>query len=270
MRYDFRVSQNQGPCRSRKGPALTAWYRRKRGYPMFHVAVLDKAKTSLPILTKRLHSLCLSERIVPHAFVREEDLLDSYYYGDRYHALIVREARSKTATLTFEKDLRRFDKEVPIVLIMPSGRLSLEGYQIPLFRYYLRIPDAKELASLMESLIEYCLEMHPHYYMFNDGDGFHRLSLRDIQFFMAYNNRVRIHAGDKAYTLRESIFRIEEQLQGCSFLRIHRSFLVNIEHVHFITTGTVILRDGTKLPIGKKYNGSLRSSLRTMLGIDGQ
>ena len=89
----------------------------------------------------------------------------------------------------------------------------------------------------------------------------------EIDWVEAYDNYVRLHVGDKAHLLRQTMNELEAALNPEQFARIHRSTIVNLDrvkelHTHFNGDHLVILRDGTKL----KLSRSRREQLEQWLG----
>ncbi|HYY42946.1 MAG TPA: LytTR family DNA-binding domain-containing protein, partial [Pyrinomonadaceae bacterium] len=69
-----------------------------------------------------------------------------------------------------------------------------------------------------------------------------------------------------SYLLREPISSLEAQVDPARFLRIHRSALVNIERIRemqpmFHGQYVVILHDGTRLTLSRRYRSKLQKSL---------
>jgi Response regulator of the LytR/AlgR family len=85
----------------------------------------------------------------------------------------------------------------------------------------------------------------------------------DIGWVEASANYVRLHARGESYILRESMKHMESRLPGHAFVRIHRSAIVNLDHVRelqpwFHGEYIVILNDGTKLTASRAYAPRLR------------
>ncbi len=88
----------------------------------------------------------------------------------------------------------------------------------------------------------------------------------EVDWIEAYGNYVRLHVGATAYLLREPISSLEAQIDPARFLRIHRSALVNIERIRemqpmFHGQYVVILHDGTRLTLSRRYRSKLQKSL---------
>jgi two-component system LytT family response regulator len=93
------------------------------------------------------------------------------------------------------------------------------------------------------------------------------LRVDEIDWIEAAGNYLRLHVGRESHLLRETMSRIEHQLDPDQFLRIHRSTIVNIEQVKelrplFHGEYAVILRDGRQLTLSRAYRGRLDERLR--------
>jgi two-component system LytT family response regulator len=96
------------------------------------------------------------------------------------------------------------------------------------------------------------------------------LNAEEIDWVEAEGNYVSIHAGKKAYLLRETISGIEGQLDPHHFVRIHRSAVVNINRIKELQPWShgeyhVILHDGTQLTLSRSYRDNLQSALGNSL-----
>lgn len=88
------------------------------------------------------------------------------------------------------------------------------------------------------------------------------LSVQDIEFVQAGGRHVKIYAGGRCHVCRRSLGEIESRLGDLNFVRIHRSTLVNIQHLaemHPLCHGDyeVVLRRGTRLPLSRRYRERL-------------
>jgi two-component system LytT family response regulator len=88
------------------------------------------------------------------------------------------------------------------------------------------------------------------------------LAMRDIEFVQAAAKRVRIYAADRCYSCRQSLGDLESRLDPACFVRVHRSTLVNVEHLaemHPLSHGDyeLKLRRGTRLLLSRRYRNRL-------------
>ena len=85
----------------------------------------------------------------------------------------------------------------------------------------------------------------------------------DIEWIQASGNYANLHVRGRDYPLRSTIAGVETRLDPQRFARVHRSYIVNLEHVAMIEpleTGDarLHLKDGTTLPCSRRYRNGLR------------
>jgi two-component system LytT family response regulator len=88
------------------------------------------------------------------------------------------------------------------------------------------------------------------------------LNSTDIDWFQAEANYVRLHAGGASYSIRGTIGATESKLDRQSFVRIHRSVIVNVERIREIrpcNSGEFIvtLTNGKEVPASRNYRHNL-------------
>ena len=89
------------------------------------------------------------------------------------------------------------------------------------------------------------------------------LPVDDIRWIQAEENYVRLHTSDQSHLLRESIGKLEGRLDPRSFLRIHRSSIVNLHYVKEVKNeadgdASVLLSSGEKIPMSRSYRARLQ------------
>lgn len=88
-----------------------------------------------------------------------------------------------------------------------------------------------------------------------------KLFLSDILFVEADRNYCILHTANKHYTIVMTLKEINAKLKGSNFIRIHRSYLVNLTHIDTIGNNHVtILR--LVLPVSKSYRENLLKKLQ--------
>ncbi|HSJ25537.1 MAG TPA: LytTR family DNA-binding domain-containing protein [Longimicrobiales bacterium] len=85
-----------------------------------------------------------------------------------------------------------------------------------------------------------------------------------IDWIEAERNYVRVHTGDRSYSLRENLSRMESALDPARFCRIHRSTIVNIDSIQAVESlfrgeYLVVLHDGTRLTSSRSYRGRMNA-----------
>lgn len=89
------------------------------------------------------------------------------------------------------------------------------------------------------------------------------VAARDIEWLQASGNYVNLRVRGRDYPLRATMAGIEERLDPARFLRVHRSHLINLDHlaeIEPLETGDarLTMRDGTAIPCSRRYRAQLR------------
>lgn len=98
------------------------------------------------------------------------------------------------------------------------------------------------------------------------GDRVFYLRIADIDWIEAADDVMKIHVGKQVFEHRTTLSQLEQRLPSRTFVRIHRSTIVNVERIRefqpwFQGDWIIILADGTKLQSGKSYRGRIREMI---------
>lgn len=96
----------------------------------------------------------------------------------------------------------------------------------------------------------------PQRFLTRSGDTVSVVSVNDIEWIEAADYYVCLHAGGKRHLLRESIRALETKLDPRKFIRLHRSAIVNLDHVREIhrdgqAEGWALLSTGVRVRLNR-------------------
>lgn len=97
-----------------------------------------------------------------------------------------------------------------------------------------------------------------------EGGKLVRIALSDVSNFEAQGDYVLSHVGDRSLMMHTTMKALLERLPGHQFVRIHRSHIVFIRAIADIEDMSLVLRNGTVLPIGQSYRQALLKVLYTL------
>ncbi|NYF80872.1 LytR/AlgR family response regulator transcription factor [Granulicella arctica] len=99
-------------------------------------------------------------------------------------------------------------------------------------------------------------EEHPKRLLVHNGTKDSFVSIEDIEWIEAADYYSCLHVGTKKFMLRETIKQLADTLDPRKFVRVHRSAIVNIDHVREIlregrNEGWIALSSGHRLKMSK-------------------
>lgn len=95
-----------------------------------------------------------------------------------------------------------------------------------------------------------------------DGETTRLLDPAEIDWIEAADYYARLHVGDRAYLLHQSLTELEARLDADRFVRIHRSAIVRVDRIQAVRPAQrgayeVVLRDGTRLRLSRRRRAAL-------------
>jgi two-component system LytT family response regulator len=99
-----------------------------------------------------------------------------------------------------------------------------------------------------------------------DGTRVQVIPIAKLDYVDAQDDYVGLHSEGKTYLKQQTVASLETQLDPAKFVRIHRSYVVNVERIARIEPYTkdsrvVVLQDGTQLPVSRAGHAKLKDLL---------
>lgn len=95
---------------------------------------------------------------------------------------------------------------------------------------------------------------------YTDTKGIHKISYDKILYFYSLGKRVHIVTSEKEYEYRGKLKDVADVTEEY-FLLIHKSYLINMEHVEHYEYDNVVMKDKTRLSISKANRKKVRERL---------
>lgn len=90
-----------------------------------------------------------------------------------------------------------------------------------------------------------------------------RLELDDILFFENVGDYVRIRTPDTTYIIHSTLKSIDKKVNDPRFLRVHRSYIVNLNHIKDIEENTLVIGK-TVIPISRNNRPTLMKRINVL------
>ena len=96
----------------------------------------------------------------------------------------------------------------------------------------------------------------------HEPQGSCEIATEAILVVAACGNYIRVHTARKTYHLRETMAGICEKLDPTAFVRVHRSYIVNLTYVCELVRKEglppcLVLSNGMELPVGRHYRSEI-------------
>jgi two-component system LytT family response regulator len=103
--------------------------------------------------------------------------------------------------------------------------------------------------------------------LIRNGARVHVIAAADIDYIEAQDDYVQLSAGGKAWLKNQRLAELESQLDPAAFLRVHRSYIVNLGAIQRIEPAgkdshCAVLKDDVRIPVSRSGYQKLRELMR--------
>lgn len=151
--------------------------------------------------------------------------------------------------LDIAKNLRSHGYQGVIIFLTVFREYVFHGYEVHAMNYLLK-PVKEE--SLYLCLDEVARNLEGRYYIFRNKQEIVQIPFHDILVFSSSFHYVDIMTTGETYCQYSSLNTIIEHLPR-EFIQIHRSYIVNMEHIGKLSKAKIILSNKMSVPIGRTY-----------------
>lgn len=170
--------------------------------------------------------------------------------------------------MDFVKSLNNAPK---VIFTTAYSEYALEGFRVDAIDYLLKpisYPDflkaatkAKERMDLNSKEISQ-VESDENFLFIKSEYKILRINLGDIRYIEGMREYVRIHIeNQKAVMALMSMKKMESFLPRTMFMRVHRSYIVNLEKVNTIERNRILFEPDIRIPVSEQYKESFQEFL---------
>jgi len=155
-------------------------------------------------------------------------------------------------------------KEFPtVILISSKEKYAIQAFDHRVLHYLLKPLEYGTFLKAIERVFKAReTEKKPLDYVFVKENGLlTKVNYKDILYFEALGDYVKVHSKDKAHVVNSTMKSIEDKLrENPQFIRVHRSFHINLSYLESFDSEVAIVSNKT-IPIGSKYRADLQNRL---------
>jgi len=157
------------------------------------------------------------------------------------------------------------DRGIQIVLVTANPKYALKAFDLGVTDFMMkpvrktRFQTALNRVWVNHELLNRSVK-EEDYLKVKSDHNFKEIALSEIRWIEALGDYVKIITVSEKILVLSTLTAIEEQLPGDKFLRIHRSYIVNLDKVEKFSSTSVEV-EGKNLPMSRKRGASLEAKL---------
>lgn len=161
--------------------------------------------------------------------------------------------------------IKNLEHQPLIILITAKKEYAVEAFELDvvdyiikpvnLNRFMLAVDRAKEIHDNKEQKIE-LNDVEKDYIFIRSEAILTKVKIKEITYVQAMGDYVNIFTANKRHTVHITLKAIEEKLPHQLFYRLHRSYLIALNHIDNIEENTAYIGKHP-IPIGEQYKKEL-------------
>lgn len=149
-------------------------------------------------------------------------------------------------------EIREFDDEAKIIFLTSSPEFAVESYSVDAHSYLLKPGTADKLYPVLDKLLLKARRVEESLPLILPS-GVIRLPFSRIEFLEVHNRKLLFHLEDAS--VREMVGTLsdfeEKLISRQEFIKVHRSFIVNIEHINRLSAKELTTYAKQTVPISR-------------------
>lgn len=160
-------------------------------------------------------------------------------------------------------------KQKPLVIFISSyPEYAIDSFEFDPLHFLIKPLQMEGILQAMEKAVARIGKQEdksqPFIFIKIGSTDYQKIFISDIAMIEATGNgNLKIHTSNKVITTVKRLRDILDQLNDDRFMRIQKSFIINLEYINKIKQDDVLLSNNILVPIGRGY----RSALRKRLGL---
>ena len=157
-----------------------------------------------------------------------------------------------------------FEKIQEKIMAQFDLSITVDPNEVPEHKIGLLLTDENQdtLKAFVEALMLESSQM-----LFPTPDGYIQVQVRQLTFLEAFGDEIYMHLEKgSSQLIRQPLYQLEEKLKSYHFIRIGKSFLVNLTKIRYIRTSLnakldLELVDGTHLEVSRSFVKDFKHAL---------
>ena len=209
-----------------------------------------------PRLAALNHNLCFLFRIF-HGIVYQvtDDIAEmSADTITQYDILFLDIDLGKESGIDLARKMRKMNPEAVLIFVTNFSEYAPEGYEVDAFRYLAKSELEKKLPTYFEDALAMCRTRQRKVEILCEGESV-PIPVQSLAWIESHGREQYLHlvGGCREQLItRLTMTQLEDLLVPHGFLRIHKSYLVNMAYLQSFQSTSAVLTVGQTLPVGAR------------------
>lgn len=228
--------------------------------PAFCIAICDDLESEQISLARMVQSYARAHQLTVRLrfFSSGESLLDALKGQEPIHLLFLDIYMPGLSGVETARRIRASGSELAIIFATTSQDHGLDSFDVQASDYLVKPFREEDVTASLDWFFSHLPAPLRLLSIYSEGE-WQNIPLSSIYYIDVYDHQSRIHTAQGVIVARRGLDDLESAIDSRDFLRCHRSFLVNLNHVEGIESSDFRMEDQTLVPISAANAARIRS-----------
>ncbi len=228
---------------------------------MIHIAICDDEEVILNGMTEKIKKAFNEKKTESKVFSTSSSVeLLSYLESNPIDVLFLDIDMPKINGMEIAQKLLNEELNTLLIFVTNQEALVYEAFRYHPFGFIRKNFFDSMLEEQVQTILEELAKRNDTF-SFKTGEGIYRLKLSQIIYFESESNYVKIHSTEGEFRFRGTLTALQNQLSRNGFIRVHKGFLVNQEHIYSIQADEIKLSDGLMVPMSRLNKEAVKAKI---------
>lgn len=228
--------------------------------PELSIAICDDLETERIRLARMIQAYARGHELTVRlrTFSSGESLLAALRGPDPIHLVFLDIYMPGLSGIDTARRIRTIRSDLSIIFATTSQDHGLESFEVQASDYLVKPFREEDVAACLDWFLSHIPESLRLLSVYSEGE-WQQIPLASIQYIDVFGHQSRIHLCRGVVVARRGLDDLESAIDSRDFLRCHRSFLVNLNHVEGMEGNDFRMDDQTLVPISSANAARIRS-----------
>lgn len=159
------------------------------------------------------------------------------------------------------KEIREYNQDVKIIFFTSSPEFAVESYSVDAYSYALKPICKEKLFILLDKLISEMEAQLNTSFLIKSKTGLTRIYMHRLEFAEINGRTILYHLTDGSVTeAAGSMTELENILTDVCFIKPHRSYIINMEHIDTLLQSKIKMQSFAFVPMAKANYRTIKSA----------
>lgn len=154
--------------------------------------------------------------------------------------------------------IRENNIKVEIIFLTALIQYAVDGYKVRAYRFLVKPIEYDDFVFQVKELFLRLDHLEKSNFILTKEGQDYTVKIEDVMYIEVLDHNLTYHCTKYDITAPGIMRKIEKRLKEHCFVRVHNSFIVNMRFIERVQSQSLILKDGTELPLARSKKDAFR------------